>query len=253
MTPGPSLEPAIVDLVDDVFVGEVTKPESLRGLCDGIEVVFSSIGITRQTDRLPYMKVDYQGNKNILDCALEASVREFVFVHGFNAHLLQFLEGMRAKQKFVDELKDSGIEYAIVCPNGFFNDMSEFLKMAKKGTVTLIGDGRRKINPIHGADLAKVCVDAVAGRETEIPVSGPVTYTYREIAELAFAVLGKPIRIRRVPVWLAKAALPLVRMFSKRYYTIASGITTITQHDLVAPKFGTHMLKEFYEEIAPKL
>ena len=88
-------------------------------------------------------------------------------------------------------MKDSGIEYAIVCPNGFFNDMSEFLKMAKKGTVTLIGDGRRKINPIHGADLAKVCVDAVAGRETEIPVSGPVTYTYREIAELAFAVLGE--------------------------------------------------------------
>ncbi len=102
MTPGPFLEPAIVDLVDDVFVGEVTKPEPLRGLCDGIEVVFSSIGITRQTDRLPYLKVDYQGNKNILDCALETSVREFVFVHGFNAHLLQFLEGMRAKQKFVD-------------------------------------------------------------------------------------------------------------------------------------------------------
>jgi uncharacterized protein YbjT (DUF2867 family) len=48
---GPSLEPAIAGLVDGVFVGEVTQPETLRWLCDGIEVVFSSIGITRQTDK----------------------------------------------------------------------------------------------------------------------------------------------------------------------------------------------------------
>jgi uncharacterized protein YbjT (DUF2867 family) len=131
--------------------------------------------------------------------------------------------------------------------------MSEFLRMAKRGTVYLIGDGQRKINPIHGADLAKVRVDAVAGREPEIPVGGPATYTYREIAELAFAVLGKSPRIRRVPVWMVRAALPLVRLFSKRYYTIAVGITTITQHDFEAPKAGTHTLEEFYEEIAPNL
>ena len=250
--PGPFLEPAIADLVDDVFVGEVTKPDTLRGLCDGIEVVVSSIGITRQTDKLTYMDVDYQGNRNILDLALAASVKKFVYVHGFNAHLLSFLDGFKAKQKFVDELKNSGIAHAVVCPTGFFNDMSEFLKMAKNGTVYLIGDGQRKLNPIHGADLAKVCVDAVTSQETEIPVGGPVTYSYREIAELAFAVLGKQPRIRRVPLWMVKSVLPLVRLFSKRYYSIAAGIATITQHDFVAPSVGTHTLKNFYEELALK-
>jgi hypothetical protein len=73
------------------------------------------------------------------------------------------------------------------------------------------------------------------------------------IAELAFAGLHRPARIRRVPVWLVKAALPLVRLFSKRSPTIAAGITTITQHDFVAPKVGTHTLKEFYEQIASTL
>ena len=143
--------------------------------------------------------------------------------------------------------------HAVVCPTGFFNDMSEFLKMAKGGTVYLIGDGQRKLNPIHGADLAKVCVDAVTSQETEIPVGGPVTYSYREIAELAFTVMGKPPRIRRVPVWLVKAVLPLIRLFNKRYYSVAAGIATITQNDFVAPQVGTHTLKEFYEELAPRL
>jgi uncharacterized protein YbjT (DUF2867 family) len=252
-TPGPFLEPAVAGMVDDLFVGEVTRPESLRGLCNGIEVVVSSVGITRQTDRVSHTEVDYQGNKNLLDLALAASVGKFVYVHGFNPHLLQSLEGMRAKQRFVEELQRSGMAHAIVCPTGFFNDMSEFLKMAKKGTVYLIGDGRRKINPIHGADLAVVCADAVTGRETVIAVGGPVTYTYRQIAELAFAVLRKPQRIRRVPAWLVKAALPLVRIFGKRNYMMAAGITIIMQHDFQAPGVGTHTLKEFYEEIAPTL
>jgi uncharacterized protein YbjT (DUF2867 family) len=251
--PGPFLEPAIAGLVDDVYVGEVTEPETLRSLCDGIEVVFSSVGITRQTDKASYTDVDYRGNKNLLDLAVAASVRKFVYVHGFNAHLLQHLEPMRAKQEFVDGLRGAGVGYAVVCPTGFFNDMSEFLRMAKRGTVYLIGDGGRKINPIHGADLAKVCVDAVTGPETDIPVGGPVTYTYREIAELAFAVLRKPPRICRMPVWVVEAALPLVRLLSQRYYTIAAGITTISRHDFEAPKVGTHTLKEFYEEIAPRL
>lgn len=251
-TPGPLLEPAAAGLADDVFVGEVTRPETLRGLCEGVDVVFSSIGITRQTDRVSYMDVDYRGNRNLLDLALAASVRKFVFVHAFNAHLLQSLEGMRAKQKFVDELQGSGIAYAVVCPTGFFSDMSEFLSMAKKGTVYLIGDGRRKINPIHGADLANVCVDAVSSDARNIPVGGPVTYSYREIADLAFAVLCQPARIRRIPTWLMKAALPLVRLFGKRYYSIAAGVAAITQHDLEAPKVGTHTLKEFYEQLASK-
>jgi uncharacterized protein YbjT (DUF2867 family) len=45
---GPYLEPAVKDQVDEIFVGEVTQPETLKGVCDDIDIVFSSIGITRQ-------------------------------------------------------------------------------------------------------------------------------------------------------------------------------------------------------------
>ncbi|MDY7037435.1 MAG: NmrA family NAD(P)-binding protein [Thermodesulfobacteriota bacterium] len=42
---GPFLEPAVKDQTNKVFVGEVTRPETLRGLCDGIDIVFSSLMI----------------------------------------------------------------------------------------------------------------------------------------------------------------------------------------------------------------
>ncbi|MGH9352033.1 MAG: SDR family oxidoreductase [Terriglobia bacterium] len=247
---GPVLEPAIYDLVDDVFVAEVTKPETLRGACEDVEVVFSSIGITRQRQGFSYMDVDYQGNKNLLDLALAASVRKFIFVHVLNAQALDFLENMQAKQKFVEDLRKSGMACAVICPNGFFSDMSEFLRMALRGTVYLIGDGDRKINPIHGEDLARVCVDAVTGDTEEIPVGGPVVYTYQEIAETAFSVLGKTPRIRRVPVWMARSAAAALRPFSKRLYGIAAALTIMTQTDCEAPKAGVHTLEDYYQELA---
>jgi len=68
------------DYIDEVFEAEVTKPETLNGICDGIDAVISSIGITRQKDGLTYMDVDYQGNKNLLDLAGKNKVSKFVFV-----------------------------------------------------------------------------------------------------------------------------------------------------------------------------
>jgi hypothetical protein len=87
---GPFLEPAVKDQTDEVFVGEVTKPETLHGLCDGIDIIFSSIGITRQRDKVSFMEVDYQGNKNLLELAMKAAVMQ----NGFDApkagtHLLK--------------------------------------------------------------------------------------------------------------------------------------------------------------------
>ena len=51
---------------DEVFEAEVTKPDSLIGVGKDIDIVISSIGITRQKDGLTYMDVDYQGNINLL-------------------------------------------------------------------------------------------------------------------------------------------------------------------------------------------
>jgi len=248
---GPFLEPVVKDQIDEIFVGEVTRPETLHGLCDGIDIVFSSIGITHQRDKVGFMDVDYQGNKNILDVALKASVKKFIFVSVFNAHLIEHL--VRPRELFVKELPNSGLGYTVIRPTGFFSDMSEVLKMANSGRVYLIGEGRHKINPIHGADLANVCVDAVVSQQHEISVGGPVTYTYVEIAELAFSVLGKIPKITKIPAGLVNLVVKMIRPFSKYCYTLAAFFTTVMQLDFDAPKTGTHSLKEFYQEIAPQL
>jgi len=51
--------------------------------------------------------------------------------------------------------------------------MSEFYAMAQKGRIYIFGNGEQKTNPIHGEDLAAVCVDAIDGLDHDIRVGGP--------------------------------------------------------------------------------
>ncbi|MCP5108214.1 MAG: SDR family oxidoreductase [bacterium] len=237
--------------VDDVFVGEVTKPETLDKVCDGIDFVISSVGITRQKDGLTFMDVDYRGNKNLLDSAVRKNITKFIYVSVLNGHLMKDLKMIQAKELFVDTLKESRLDYAVIRPTGFFSDMLEFLKMAKKGRVSLFGSGNNKINPIHGADLAEVCVNAVKNPGKEINVGGPNLYTYKEIAELAFTVLNKKVKISRVPIWVKNVTLFLVRMFtsSKTYGPVEFFMTVLTM-DVVGTAYGKEELNDFYKKWA---
>ena len=240
---------SLSEYIDEAFTGEVTNPNSLQGICKDIDIVFSSIGITKQKDNLTYMDVDYQGNMNLLEEAKKEGISKFIYVSVFNAEKMKNLKGIQAKVRFEEGLKKSGLDYSIVYPNGFFSDMLDYLQMAKKGRVYVLGSGKYRINPIHGQDLAEVCVNAANGEEKEINVGGPDILTHNEIVAIAFESINKKIKISRVPIWLRNFILSTLRFFTsvKTYGPIEFFMTVLTM-EMVAPTYGKHHLKEFFLE-----
>ena len=234
---------------DEIVEAQITQTETLEHVCDGIEVVFSSVGITRQKDGLTFHDVDYQGNMNLLEEALRARVKKFVYVSAFNGPNLRHLDIVAAHEEFVDELKKSGIEYAVLRPTGYFSDMGEILEMGRKGRVWLIGSGENRVNPIHGTDLAVDCVDAMEGDATDIDVGGPQIMTWVEAAALAFEVLDKPARVSHVPRWMMWSVVRLVSLFNRHQGELLAFFTTMATTDVVAPPTGTHTLDEHYRQL----
>ncbi len=235
--------------IDEIFEGEVTKPDTLNGICDGIDYIISSVGITRQKDGLTYMDVDYQGNKNLLDEAKKEGVSKFIYVSVINAHLMMDLKMIQAKEMFVDELIESDLNYAIIRPTGFFSDMLEFFKMAQKGRVSLFGSGQNKINPIHGADLAEFCVNALKMPDKEMDVGGPEILTFQDIAELAFKVLNKKVSISKLPMWMIRMTLPIMRIFtSSKTYGPLEFMMSIMTMDVIGQLYGKERLEDFYKK-----
>jgi uncharacterized protein YbjT (DUF2867 family) len=228
---------------------DFNNPLTLNTKLLDIDIVISSLGITRQKDNLTYMDVDYKANSNLLKEAKKSGVKKFIYVSALNGHKLRDTKIFEAKEKFVDELKNSGLEYLIIRPNGFFSDMKDFLEMAKNGRVYLFGKGEQKLNPIEGSDLAKFIIDSMYEcKNQELEVGGPKVYTHKEIAELAFKVLEKEVKITYIPDYFRKLLLKALPIFcnSKTYGPIEFFLSAMGI-DMIAPKFGKHFLEDFYK------
>ncbi|EMN0831218.1 SDR family oxidoreductase [Providencia alcalifaciens] len=239
----------LVASADHIYVGEVTEPNTLHGVTEGIDVVISAVGITRQKDGLTYMDVDYQGNINLLDEAIADEVKQFVYVSAIDGDKNRHLKIFEAKERFADELKQSSLSSIIVRPNGYFSDMGDFLKMAASGRVYLFGDGHVQINPISGKDLAEFIVKALNQGQArqELSVGGPEVLSLNDIANCAAQALGQDIKISYLPDWVRRGSIFAVRHFTpqKFYGPIEFFLTFMGESHLGEP-VGGDRLEDFY-------
>lgn len=232
----------------DVFVGQVTDPATLTHAADGIEVVLSALGITRQRDGLKYLDVDYRGNLTLLRLAEAAGVTRFVYVSVLHGQDLRATVRLaEAKERFVDALVASPISSVVVRPTGYFSDMGEFLTMAGRGAVYLIGDGKLAINPISGRDVAAACIDAARSSASDVQVGGPDVLTYQEIARAAFAARRSTPRLRHIPRGLVLAtAWVLAHCTPEHVYGPLQFLIAVMTHEMTAPPTGSDHLADYF-------
>ncbi len=239
---------------DVLIEAEATQPNSLSGIMDGAELVVSALGITRQTDGLSYRDVDYQANLNLLQEALRAGVAQFGYIHVLNADRMREVPLVAAKAEFVDALQEAPIASTVIAPSGYFSDMGDFLAMAKGGRVWLFGEGTRRINPIHGADLAHATAQATEAGADWLDVGGPEAYSHNELAAMAFEALGRPVRITHLPDVIRRAALAVLPWVTpKHVHGPAQFFLTAMSMDMVGHPHGTRHLKDDFSERANDL
>lgn len=235
---------------DAVVEAEATQPETLKGVMQGIDLVVSALGITRQTDGLSYWDVDYQANLNLLHEAVASDVKHFAYVHVLNADRMADVPLVAAKSAFVRALEAADLDSTVIAPSGYFSDMEDFLSMARKGRVWLFGDGQLQINPIHGADLAAAIFDAVERKEGWLDVGGPDVLTHQDLAKLSFDALGKPNRVTLLPDVLRRIALRLLPRFAPRHVAGPAQffLTAFGMH-MAGQPVGTRHLADYFQEL----
>jgi uncharacterized protein YbjT (DUF2867 family) len=233
----------------EIVVRDVTRPEEIRGVCDGIEHVISCVGITRMKGRLTHMDVDFNGNWLLLKEAERAGVKRFGFIspagtdEGFEEVPL-----LEAKYRFEQVLRESPVDWVIFRSGGFFADLAEVRQMAARGPLFVIGHGQFKTNPIDVGDLARLMLDGMASSDSRriIEVGGPEALTWREISETCFASLGRKPRIIHVPVWLCNLGLGLIKPFSSRNWAMGRLLVFMSTRHVLTPARGRVRLKEYF-------
>lgn len=247
------LEP-IRDACDEVFVGAATRPETLTGLCDGVDAVVSSIGLRTLRARPTPEQVDLGANLNILDRARQAGVGRFFFVSVLHAaELAQRVPILRPREEFTRRLVDSGTGWTVLRPTGAFNDMGEIFRLAGRGAGMVFGDGHHRINPVHPRDIGDLVAASIRDdtrRDTEFGFGGPDTYTAAEIVELAQQVLGRRRRVLHVPFWPVRALAAALRPVNRNAAGFLTFFGESLGRDMVGAPIGHRRLADYFAALA---
>lgn len=226
----------------------------LRTVCDGVDAVCSALGASVLPDfakgRHSYFAVDTRANRNLIDTARTAGVRKFVYVSVACYQVLGELAYVRAHEDVVATLAESGMAHVVVRPTGFFSAFGALVAMALKGRIPIIGDGSARTNPIHDADVAAACIDAIENEGTELELGGPDVLSRREIVEAAFRAVGKPVNVTAIPYGVARLMSYLMRPINPRMAQLTQFFATASVKEVVAPARGTRRLADYFAQVA---
>ena len=216
---------------------DATDPATLRGLCEGAEVVITTMGLTGASTRFTAYDIDRDGNLNLYAEAKRAGVKKFNYISVISCDLpgAEKVPMLHAKYLVEEELKKQSMDWIIYRPTGYFYDIVKvFRPYVEKGEMQLLkGYGGIRANVVDCPDFAAFIVEHMTDKNVTYNVGGKETYTYEEMAKLSFDAAGKPCKIKWAPVWLFSvlAHLPKTKKTGKQGVILFG--KWIMTHDLV--------------------
>ena len=216
---------------------DATNAKTLEGICDGCDIVITTMGLTGASTKFTAYDIDYQGNMNLYNEAVKAGVKKFNYISviACNEPGAEKVPMLHAKFMVEEELKKGSMDYVIYRPTGYFYDIAKVFKpYVDKGEMQLLkGYHGVKANVVDCPDFAKFIVAHMNDTNKTYEVGGKETYTYEEMAKMCFRAAGKPVIIKDSPIWMfgLLANLPKIKKDGKHDIILFSKWTL--SHDLV--------------------
>jgi divinyl chlorophyllide a 8-vinyl-reductase len=255
-----------------VRFGDVTDPESLArdAFCGERFDALVSCMASRTGAPHDAWAIDHRAHVHALQAARNAGVSHVALLSAICVQK-PVLAFQQAKLAFEKVLVESGLTYSIVRPTAFFKSLSGQIERVKRGKPFLVfGNGTlTACKPISDGDLADFiagCLDDASRWNRVLPIGGPGdAVTPRQQGEQLFALLGRPPRLRHVPVALLDAIIGVLSTVGRwvpalaekaelarigRYYATESMLVLDPDTGLYSaaatPSTGTETLFEFY-------
>lgn len=251
------------------IIADVTQPIQIS---ENFDVVVSCLSSRTGSPKDAWL-IDHDAQLNVLQVAQTVGASLFVLLSAICVQKPK-LPFQHAKLAFEQALISSGIAYSIVRPTAFFKSLSGQLDRVRAGRPFVVfGDGTlTACKPISDDDLGRfiaACIDTPTRHNKVLPIGGPGhAITPLDQADALSALLGRPLKVRRVPVGMIVVIqkilgvigwiLPKAREKSElarigHYYATESMLLwdpNAERYDADAtPSTGSETLFQFYEKL----
>jgi dihydroflavonol-4-reductase len=222
--------------------GDLLDPDSLKGLCEGVDFVFhlaARISIDKADRDLVY-RTNVEGTENLIKTSIEKKVKRFFHfssIHAFNVQPLdQVLDETRpliGKTKVIYESSkadgerlvlravEKGLDAVILNPTaviGPFDYNQSFLgqaliKIYENKLPMLVPGG---YNWVDVRDVARGAINAIEkGRKGERYLLSGHYYSLKQLAEMIGNISGSKTPTFQAPMFVARIGAPFISLYAR--------------------------------------
>lgn len=194
--------------------GDLKDRASLKEIMGGVRTLITTANSAMRVGEDTVDTVDRAGNRNLIEVAKEAGVKQFIFTSFLGASLSSPVPLFQAKAEIEAALVSSGLPYTILAPNFFMESwigMVVGIPLQTRQSITLVGEGKRLHSLISIRDVASFAIAAIdhpAAINQRLALGGPAPISWREIVDTFSNTLGQELPVKFVAPGEAIPGLP---------------------------------------------
>jgi uncharacterized protein YbjT (DUF2867 family) len=198
----------------EIFIGDLRQDRDIEKACQGVEYIISAHGSGGDPQAL-----DYRANIALIDRAKENQVKHFVFISVLGVERgYDDAPVFKAKREVEKYLVASGLNYTILRPSGFANNLLPLAERFREtGIYLLVGDPKNRSSIVSTDDLAKIAIASVSveGAKNQIlPVGGPDILKREDIPRIFSRLFNREPIIINPPLFLFDGLRFAIGLFS---------------------------------------
>lgn len=196
----------------EVVIGDITSPETLRGVLGPDDFVVHLVGIIERKGSATFRAVHVEGTSNLVDEARRAGVKHFFYQSALGADKNSWSGYLSTKAEAEEIVKQSGLNYTIFRPSliigpwdGFTKKILDMVRLSP--VIPIPGEGRAKFQPVYIKDWLRCInkvIDTPSSYLSTFDIGGPEHLTYKEIVEAMSESIGRKKPVFNIPMGLMK-------------------------------------------------
>lgn len=204
--------PAELARLDQVtaVTGDVLDPATLPAALAGADAVIHLVGIIREFPGrgITFARLHEEATANIVAATKAAGIRRYLHMSALGTRANAVSGYHLSKWNAEERVRASGLDWTIFRPSLIYGPGDGFtttmIPLAKGPVFPVIGGGQTTAQPVAISDAVQAFVRSLDNPATigqTYDITGPETFTYREVYRHITEALGRTFRPLPVPLW----------------------------------------------------
>jgi NADH dehydrogenase len=155
------------------------------------DVLVHLIGIGRESPKSTFEEINLNLTKNVIKACKNAGIKKIIFISGLGVSKNNQSDYFISKYNAEHEIINSGLDYTIFRAS-YIMGKTDYLTKAlsiqmKKGTISIPGSGKYRLQPIFVLDVVKIILEAILAKKFSkkiLDLVGPQKISFEDFVKL---------------------------------------------------------------------